>query len=204
MSESWSDSRVTGQASAAFLNHLLQSQEWARERLKPFAGKCIELRADPLPRLRLAIRESGLLESSGDSSAGLTIACTPAALPRLLARDEKALAEVDFDGPEDLSNAVRDLYRHLKWDVEEDLSRIFGDVVAHRMALAGREFAAWQKDAGLRLGQNLAEYWTEEVPLLARPADLEDFARGVDAVREESAKLEQRIERLEISLARKQ
>lgn len=200
MAQPWSNSRVTGQAAAAFLNHLLQAQDWARERLKPFAGKRVELRADPLPRLLLAIRDSGLLESSADSGADLTVTLTPGSLPRLFARDEKALAEVQFAGPEDLADAVRDLYRQLEWDLEEDLSRVFGDVVAHRMASAGREFLAWQKDAGVRLGQNIAEYWTEEIPVLARPADIADFSRDVDALRDECAQLEQRIARLEASL----
>ena len=203
MRQPFSSSRISGQTTAAFLNHLLAAQESARERLKPFAGKRVELHNYPLPHLRLAILESGLLESSDEPGADLTVTLTPGALPRLLARDEKALADVDFAGPEDLADAVRDLYRELKWDIEEDLSRIFGDVVAHRMASAGREFVAWQKEAGERLGQNLVEYWTEEVPVLARPADIEDFARGVDALREECAQLEQRIVQLETSLARR-
>jgi len=30
---------------------------------------------------------------------------------------------------------------HLRWDVEEDLSRVVGDIAAHRMAQAGRAAA---------------------------------------------------------------
>ena len=43
-----------------------------------------------------------------------------------------------------------------------------GDAAAHQIARGARAFADANRDAALRLGQNLAEYWTEESPLLAR------------------------------------
>src|SRR2546430_11066708 len=45
------------------------------------------------------------------------------------------------------------LFRSLIWDFEEDLSRVFGDVVAHRLASGGKAVAAWQRDAALRLAE---------------------------------------------------
>jgi ubiquinone biosynthesis protein UbiJ len=91
------------------------------------------------------------------------------------------------------------LFRHLDWDVEEDLSRVFGDIVAHRLASGGKAFAAWQREAVLRLAENLVEYWTEEQPLLARPAEVETFCRDVDTLRDDVARLEKRIEHLSAS-----
>ena len=85
------------------------------------------------------------------------------------------------------------LFRHLSWDFEEDLSGVFGDIVAHRLASAGKAFVAWQRDAALRLAESLAEYWTEEQPLLARPTDVESFCRDVDALRDDVARLEKRV-----------
>ena len=75
------------------------------------------------------------------------------------------------------------------WDIEEDLSRLFPDVVAHRLAEGGRAFAAWQREAATRLAENLAEYLTEEQPLVARPADVDKFSRQADALREDAARL---------------
>ena len=113
-----------------------------------------------------------------------------------LARDENARKQVAIEGSADLASTVDYLFRNLTWDFEEDLSRVFGDVVAHRLASGGRAFAAWQREAVLRLAENLAEYWTEEQPLLARPADVEDFCRNVDTLRDDVARLEKRIEHL--------
>ena len=183
---------------AAGLNHLLAQQPWAAERLKAFAGQCAEFRCPPFPDLRFAILDSGLVEEAPeDAASALVVKLTPSALPLVLARDEAALKEIELEGSAELAAAVQHLFRHLAWDVEEDLSRLFPDVVAHRLAEGGRAFAAWQSEAATRLAENLAEYLTEEQPLLARPADVKKFSREADALREDAARLEKRIERLE-------
>jgi ubiquinone biosynthesis protein UbiJ len=46
---------------AAALNHLLQAEPWARERLIPFSGAAFELRVPLLPTLRLAVTGRGTL-----------------------------------------------------------------------------------------------------------------------------------------------
>jgi ubiquinone biosynthesis protein UbiJ len=84
----------------------------------------------------------------------------------------------------------------LRWDVEEDLSRVFGDVLAQRMVAGGRRLTAWNKEAAGKLAQNLAEYWIEEQPLLARPAAVRQFLNDADQLRDDLARLEKRIEAL--------
>jgi ubiquinone biosynthesis protein UbiJ len=181
----------------AGLNHLLQQQPWAAERLRPFAGQAVEFRCPPFPDLRLRIADSGLLDrAQAEAASALVVKLTPAALPFLLARDETARKQVEIEGSADLASTVDYLFRNLTWDVEEDLSRVFGDIVARRLASGGRAFAAWQGEAVLRLAENLAEYWTEEQPLLARPVDVENFCRNVDTLRDDVARLEKRIEHL--------
>jgi len=183
---------------AAGLNHLLAQQPWAVERLKAFAGQCVEFRCPPFPNLRLAILDTGFLEQApADATSALVVKLSPCALPLVLARDESALKDVEVEGSAELASTVQYLSRHLVWDIEEDLSGLFGDIVAHRLVSGGRAFAAWQRDAATRLAENLVEYWTEEQPLLARPADVEKFCREVDTLHDDAARLEKRIERLE-------
>jgi ubiquinone biosynthesis protein UbiJ len=182
----------------AGLNHLLSQQSWAAERLRPFAGRGVEIRCAPFPELRLTILENGLLErASAETANALVIKLKPGALPLLLARDENGRGQIEIEGPADLAGAVDDLFRNLGWDFEEDLSKVFGDVVAHRLASGGKALAAWQREALQRLAENLAEYWVEERPMLVRPADAERFGRDAGALHDEVARLEKRIERLE-------
>ena len=51
------------------LNRLLEAEAWARERLAPFAGETVELRAPPLPALRFAIVEGGRLAPGARAAA---------------------------------------------------------------------------------------------------------------------------------------
>ena len=206
------------------LNHLLRQQQWAAERLKPFAGRSVEFRLTPLPDLRLVITAEGLLEkahaTSDASAAGkasndaatdhpaadLTVTLKPTALPHFLRRDEEGLRallrEVELTGQADLAQVVQGLFRELKWDVEEDLSRVVGDVVAHRMAETGRSLFAWQKDAAQRMAQNFAEYWTEENPMLLHSDELARFSADVSVLRDKVDALEQRLARLQRPAAR--
>jgi ubiquinone biosynthesis protein UbiJ len=179
------------------INHLLRGEAWARDRLKPFGGKRVLFRASPLPELRLAITAEGMVAAAGaDDATDLTLTIRPGALPHLLSGSDALLQHVDISGNADLASTVQFLFRNLKWDAEEDLSKVVGDAAAHRIAGAGRDFLAWQKDALLRTGENLAEYWTEEQPLLARAEEVERFGRDVDTLRDDLARLEARLARL--------
>src|SRR3989475_13055871 len=179
------------------LNHLLCQQPWAAERLRPFAGQVLEFRCPPFPDLRFAITDTGLLDrAQAETASALVVKLTPGSLPFLLARDETTRKQVEIEGSADLAGAVDHLFRNLTWDFEEDLSKVFGDIISHRLASSGRALAAWQRDAALRLAQNLVEDWTEEQPLLARPADVENFCRNVDTLRDDVARVEKRIAHL--------
>ena len=176
------------------LNHLLRAEAWARDKLKPYAGQCVEFRAPPLPAPRLEILESGLLaNASGDAAPNLVVTIGPGALAALVRGEDALMREIDIVGNADLAGAVQYLFRHLRWDVEEDLSRVFGDALAHRAVREGKRFAAWNREAADKMAQNLAEYWTEERPLLARPADVREFLAGVDQLRDDLARLEKRV-----------
>lgn len=186
---------MIAQGFAAALNHLLGEQPWARERLRTHAGRTVEFRVPPWPAVRFAIAESGLAKPASEKAEiDLVVTLKPAALPVLLSRGRDAVKDLDFRGPEDLAASVQELLMKLQWDIEEDLARVLGDVAAHRIALAARDFAAWQREALERLGQNFVEYWTEEQVLLARRAEFESFARELDELRRAAAQFQERVE----------
>ncbi len=190
---------VISASAAGFLNHLLEAAPWARERLAPFAGRSWRVTLAPLPDLTFVVLDTGLLDASDAPEPHLVVALTPAALPALARRDETLLREMTFTGDAELAAALQYLARHLEWDMEEDLARVVGDVAAHRIAGGARDFMAWQKEAALRLGQNFAEYLTEEAGVIATPADVSAFARAVDDLRDAVERLEKRIAHLERS-----
>ena len=196
MSERFSFEKATPAVAFCFvLNRLLGSEAWARARLAPFAGETVELRAPPLPTLRLRILEGGNVEAGG-TEPGLTMTLKPELLVALVRGEEHAMRAVDVEGDAKLAAEVLVLARHLRWDTEEDLSRLVGDVAAHRLAEAGRAFAAWHLDAAQRLAAAFADYVTEEKQLLARRAHLDALGESVARLRDAIARLDKRIERL--------
>jgi ubiquinone biosynthesis protein UbiJ len=179
------------------LNHLLNAEAWARDKLKPYAGQCVEFRSPPLPALYLVILDSGLVSRAAqDAVPNLIVTIGPGALPASLRGEDTLMREIGIDGNADLAGTVQYLFRHLRWDLAEDLSKVFGDVLAQRMVTEGRRFAAWNREAAGKLAQNFAEYWIEEQPLLARPADVRQFLAEADRLRDDLARLEKRIENL--------
>lgn len=177
------------------LNHLLNAEAWARDKLKPYAGQCVEFRSPPLPALRLDILDTGLLGSAaGDTATNLVVTIGAGALPALLRGEDALMREIGIEGNADLAGTVQYLFRHLRWDVAEDLSRVFGDALAERMVREGRRFATWNRETAERLAQNFAEYWTEEQPLLARPAAVRKFLADADQLRDDLARLEKRVD----------
>ncbi len=181
---------------AAAINHLLQSASWARERLRPFAGKTVRFNLAPFA-VTLAIRDSGEVEDStaaGVADAGFTL--TPGVALRMLAADNNAWREVEVSGDTALAREILAIAQNLHWDVEEDLSRVFGDIAAHRMVQAGDDFRRWRRQTADSIARSAAAYWTEEQPLIATRQDVERFVREVDALRDDVARTEKRIEQL--------
>jgi ubiquinone biosynthesis protein UbiJ len=177
------------------LNRLLEAEPWARERLAPFAGETVELRAPYLPAVRFAIVAGGRLAPGGEPS--LRIALRAGALGALARGEDHFMREVDIEGNARLAQEVLHLARHLRWDFEEDLSRLVGDAPAHAMAQALRGVVSWHRDAARRLGENLMEYALEEGRLVAPRAEFAAFAADVARLRDAIERLEKRLERVE-------
>lgn len=183
-------------AAAAAVNHLLRGASWARDELKRFAGRSARFDLAPLA-FSLAVQENGEVAPPPSGSVpAVTIRLTPGLMLRLAARDEAAWREIEATGDADFATAINHVARNLRWDVEEDLSRVFGDIAAHRMAESGRTLRRWGEQALENTGRSFAEYWTEERPLIAGARDLEEFNRAVDELRDDVARLEKRIEGL--------
>ena len=177
------------------LNRLLEREAWARERLAPFAGACVELRAPLLPAVRFTLLPDGRVEPGGSAPA-LELAVKPEIIAAL-GQGEDALARaIDVSGNAQLATEALHLARYLRWDVEEDLSRVLGDVAAHRVVQTARDFGRWQLDAARRLAESFAGYAAEEARMLLRRAELDAHRERVAALRDALERLGKRLERL--------
>lgn len=178
---------------ATALNHVLRRETWARERLAPFAGESVEVRAAFLPALRFRIEHDGTLAAAPGAGAALVIRVKGDAPAAALKGEDHFLRAVEVTGNAKLAEAVMGLVRHLRWDFEEDLSRVLGDVAAHRVAEGLRGLAAWAPDAARRFSDSFAAYATDEGRVLLGRPELESLSAEVAQLRDAVERLEARM-----------
>lgn len=125
-----------------FLNHVLMAEPAAQDRLRRQKGKAVRVQWGEFT-LTLAPTAAGLLERpQGVSKPELAVMLTqtsPFALAQSVLAGEKP--GVDIQGDVQLAAEVAWLVDNVRWDVEEDLSRIVGDAAAHTMARMARSAA---------------------------------------------------------------
>ncbi|HEY0338063.1 MAG TPA: hypothetical protein VGC70_12050 [Burkholderiales bacterium] len=178
------------------LNRLLRTNTWALDRLRVHAGKTALLRCRPF-ELRFGVTPAGELALPlPHTTPDVAIGVTPGILLRVGARDADAWSAVEVTGDVEFAAAIDYVRRNLQWDYEEDLSRIFGDVAAHRFASVIKQLDVWGRDTTLKVGRTLAEYVTYERPLIASAHAVETFNREVDTLRDDAERLEKRLDLL--------
>jgi len=180
----------------AGLNHLLRNEAWARERLRPFSGAQILIVAGPF-KLNLLIDEQGLLtKGAADQPVDVTLTLPADAPLRFLLDRNSLFSSVKLAGAADVAESLAFVFRNLRWDVEGDLAGVVGDIPARRISLLGARLAGELQDSARKLGVNVVEYATEDSALLAPGRDIDSLGRAVDTLRDDLARLEQRIKRL--------
>lgn len=178
---------------AAPINHVLAQADWARERLKPFVGHAARFAVAPVD-FTLAITDEGLVELAGEGrKADVSIRMSAGVAMRVLAGDETAFREAHIEGSVGFAQELAHLAANLRWDYEEDLSKLFGDVIAFRMGQGFRDFTAWQKQSAERVAVTTRDYLVQERNMIA-PRDLiEGFVRDVDDLKDDVARFEKRL-----------
>jgi ubiquinone biosynthesis protein UbiJ len=184
------------QPSVAALNHLLIQNSWALPRLARFSGKTARFDIAPFS-FACTILQDGMLRAA-DADSGIDALCViaPSLLPRMVLHDENARTEIHSEGDAELLKEIFFLSRNLNWDAAEDLSHVTGDIAAERIMQTVHSAQQQLRDAAVNFSRAAAEYLTEERPLLAKPLQVSEFMQQVDILRDDVARLEQRIRRL--------
>ena len=121
------------------LNHILLQEKEATRRLARQNGRVALIQWRSFS-MKLMATPAGLLDRAAPhASPDLTLMVTeesPLALVQLSLRGDKPAVRIE--GDVQLAAEVNWLVEHVRWDLEEDLSRVLGDAPAHALGQAAR------------------------------------------------------------------
>ena len=186
---------------SAFNNYLVLDPE-APEKLTAFDGKiiCIDIRGLN-KRIYLLINGSKIsVLKQHDAEPEATITGSPAALFKLgLHRDSAPLffsGEVEIRGDTRLGRQFKSLLADMEIDWEEHLSRLIGDIAAHRIVGLFNTLMEWSESVSGNFADDVGEYLQEESRDIVSGAEMGMFYQQVDKLRDDTERLKARIDRL--------
>ncbi len=126
-----------------FLNHVLMQEKEAQNRLVRKKGSVVHVRWGVFA-LDLLITPAGLLDRAAPGAKADLLLAVAAESPSVVVQSVLAgkPPPVKIEGDVQLAAELGWLADNLRWDVEEDLSRIIGDVPAHTLAGFARQALA--------------------------------------------------------------
>ncbi len=187
--------------SSAF-NRYLELDPEAPEKLKAFDGKLIGIEVKGFDsELYLYVENNSVnIIRDMDAKPDTVISGSPASLFKLgLHSDSASLffsGEVEIRGDTRLGRQFKALIAEMDIDWEEHLSRLTGDIAAHRIMTVFGRLAEWSKSATNNLTDDIGEYLQEESLDVVSGAEIDMFNQQVDSLRDDTDRLEARIARL--------
>jgi ubiquinone biosynthesis protein UbiJ len=183
-------------------NRWMRLDPEAMPRLAPLHGKVIRIQVLGLGlELYLVPGPDGMqVYPELDAPPDCSLSGPPLALARLGkvggGQDELFAGRVRIDGDTEVGHRFGDILGQVDIDWAEQLSGLMGDIPAQAASDRLKSTGGWLREAGDTLYENLGDYLQEEARLCPSRAEAEDFFEAVDALRDDLARLEARIQRL--------
>lgn len=186
----------------ALLNRNIGASAAARALCQRLDGKVLALHAEGVP-LNIYCKSLGErmeLSTSYDGTPSATLKGTPLAFLRLVGPQPEAAirgGSVHIEGDAEVAQTFSELIKYSRPDLEEELSRVIGDVAAHQVGNAARSVLGFAQRAASTFAQNVSEFLQEEGRDVPSRTEADEFVSGVDKLRDDVERLEARIGELE-------
>jgi ubiquinone biosynthesis protein UbiJ len=185
------------------LNNALAMDEQTRDALLRFAGSVIAVEfLNTRQTLYLQITRQGIVTDIPDPAvADVTIRGTPTQLLayfRAMQRDEPGRSgTIEITGNIALAQKLIGIVRNIEPDWEEKLSAWTGDSIAHTGGNLVRNTLKHASHACDMLKQDVSDYLRYESGMVADQAEVNEFIRSVDTLRNDVERLKLRLARLQ-------
>jgi ubiquinone biosynthesis protein UbiJ len=190
----------------AVLNRNIAASTPGQALARRLEGTSLQVDVEGITRVRAACDAGRLALLAGDDShADAVISGSAPALLQLFRTGSPAQtgsaaeirSSVQIRGDAEIANLYRDLFAAARPDLEEELSRWVGDMPARHLSQLAKSVRTWARRARRTAGENIAEYLQEEGRDLITKTEMEEFLRGVDAVRDGVDRIEARLRGIE-------
>jgi ubiquinone biosynthesis protein UbiJ len=194
--------RIILQPVASLLNRQIRVQTPARLLCESLNGTSAAIRVRNTSLVAYLLIDSGQVCLAGEYTLepDVVISGTLVSLLQLAGSANEDLirrGDLELTGDAHVATQLKKLLVLARPDAEEELSRLVGDVAAHGIGSVVRGIGKWGRDARGVLRQNISEYLQEESRALPSRYEVERFRGRVELLRDDVARLEARIRRLE-------
>ncbi|HEX4917856.1 MAG TPA: SCP2 sterol-binding domain-containing protein [Limnobacter sp.] len=182
-------------------NHLLDQQRSSKSKLQAEAGKVLSVAVAPVT-LMFRINDQGYFQTT-QSSAGLhppadtSIALQWADLIGAVNNPGGVARKASIQGDMDFAQTVSTVINDLSWDPERDLARVVGDAQAVWVMNTLAALGTNARDVVQRFKSSLREYVVHEKSLTPTASEFDDFRSEVNKLRDDLARLEKRIAKIQ-------
>ena len=165
-----------------FLNHVLMQEKAAQDRLLRQKGRVVHINIGVFA-IDLVVTPAGLVDRAVPGAKADLELSVPVDSPLTLLQSVMAgkPPPVKIEGDVQLAAELGWLAENLRWDAEEDLSRLIGDAPAHAIGAAGRRLLAGLKQFLARTPMTPSR--TSEPAVVVNPAPVsaaQDAARNAE------------------------
>jgi ubiquinone biosynthesis protein UbiJ len=188
-------------AAEALINRVLTLDPEGAAAFAKVQGRVLRIELLGLGLHLSLVPEGAALRLFGDYAAepDCIVRATPAALLSMALaenrEDEVFSGSVKIDGDNNLAQTIGEVLKALDIDWEEQLAAIVGDRIAHQIGNQARAGSRWAERSGRTLQSDLREYLVEEGRFVPSEIEMQSFLDGVDRLRDDTERLEARVER---------
>ncbi len=185
------------------LNQYLSLDEDIEFLLKPLTGKVIAIVIEPFSQRLFLCPAKDKIQVLEDfqGEIDVTISGTLAALGMMGLNADSMRSvfkgDVRIEGDTQVGHQFQHLFKTLDVDLEEQLSHITGDVVAHQIGNVARTGNDWVQHSMNSLRLNVQEFLQEETRDLPAQGEADILFRNIDELRADFDRLRARVERLQ-------
>ena len=178
------------------LQHLISQNSWANAMLQPFTGKSVQFNISLMSSTVVILENGSLAIAGATNTPDATVTIPISLLPRLISKDESVKMHINIEGDTHLAAELAKVFANMRWDYEDDLSKVVGDIPANKIGEFSRKTVNAVKETTTNIAEMLSEYWQEEKPMIAKKRHIETFNEQVDTLRADTARFEKKLQKL--------